>query len=73
MWRTKVLEEEKKLGRGGREKGRSRSGGKMARERRTGEGMRAQKCVGGKRREEELTTEHGRSFPKRRCVPKPDD
>lgn len=35
--------------------------------------MRAQKCVGGKRREEELTTEHGRSFPKRRCVPKPDD
>lgn len=75
---TKRIVENKSI-RGGEEtgerrekKGRRRSRRKMVRERRTGEGMRGQKCVGGKRREEGLTAEY-RSFPKRSCVPQPDN
>lgn len=73
MWRTKVLEEEKKLGRGERRKKEAEAGERwMVRERTTAEEMRGQKSVAGERREEGLITEYS-SFPKRSCVPQPDN
>ena len=44
----------------------------MVRERTTAEEMRGQKSVAGERREEGLITEYS-SFPKRSCVPQPDN